>query len=1040
MKQIFTVMLLGLTSIQAFAQVAISTNGADPDASAMLDVISTKSGMLIPRMTTVQRDAIASPATGLLIFNHESNAFEYYNGTDWAGISSTAAPDFNQLEFFEIATAVSNSGSGLSIGSFPDAAQTFTPTEDGLLHEVYISLLSSESIQGTLEIYDEAFTTSSVPVYTQSYAVAGTSRLEKITLDQPVGLISNQLHTLRLAPSGGNLRTHFSQNTYPGGEFLNGFNQDLEFALGLSRYPLRVNSEGITFPDGSVLGSSALVMTNDLLRFSDQSVGTAIDLSAYKQTLNLITNQLTISGSGSSVDLSEYKHQTLNFSNDTLSISGSDSSVDLAGYRQTLGFESGTLTLSGGGSSVDMSEAFKNVENFNVYNTSMMVSNSGSGLTLYTASEAAQTFTPLENAYLREVYLSLADTHSLEGTLEVYDEAYTTSSVPIYTQSYVVDGSRLDLVAIDQAVPLISNQVHTLRLVPTGGDLRTHLSNNTYPGGQFVHPTFINDLEFMLAVSPSELQITSTGITFNDGTSLESAAVIAAPQTLTLSSNTLSISEGNSVDLSGYRQTISRSGQFVNLSDGGGSISLITDEIASSNTYVYVTDNQVSFFLEGSEAWRMKSGWLEPVGNGGNIRIGKDTSPNSGSNLNYSVYIGTSSGNANVDGTYNVAVGDNALRSATSALGSTAIGSESLRNNTGLYNTAIGRQAGQNAEGSGNVFIGYAAGRNALGGNKLYIDNSSTDSPLIYGEFDNNLVRINGSLEINNAYRFPATDGGSNQVLITDGSGNASWSNVDVSDADDDPTNELDSKWTAGSGLIYHNGGDVGIGTASPDSILHVKSTSSTGGTADGITLSQGSYNSEVYHNSEGDLVLRKRINTDQLVLDEDGAVGIGTNAPTQTLDINGTIGIRGGTPAAGKVLTATNADGAAVWRDKFSYSHEAGDALVNGATNTWQSVLPSPSQTLTVEADTPVLVYCSFRFYNTGSEAFINFRLQATGPTTVVSTEIGADMPSQKNECHSFHRLITLSQAGSYTFNLQVDTDNTVTVEDLEITTLKLR
>ena len=51
--------------------------------------------------------------------------------------------------------------------------------------------------------------------------------------------------------------------------------------------------------------------------------------------------------------------------------------------------------------------------------------------------------------------------------------------------------------------------------------------------------------------------------------------------------------------------------------------------------------------------------------------------------------------------------------------------------------------------GSGNVMIGYKAGYYEIGSNKLYIDNSNTTTPLIYGDFANDSVKINGQMEIN---------------------------------------------------------------------------------------------------------------------------------------------------------------------------------------------------------------------------------------------------------------------------------------------------
>ena len=65
----------------------------------------------------------------------------------------------------------------------------------------------------------------------------------------------------------------------------------------------------------------------------------------------------------------------------------------------------------------------------------------------------------------------------------------------------------------------------------------------------------------------------------------------------------------------------------------------------------------------------------------------------------------------------------------------------------GSNNIFIGAGAGENfTVGSGNIFIGNEAGMNATGDNKLYIANSRTTTPLIYGEFDNQLLKINGYL------------------------------------------------------------------------------------------------------------------------------------------------------------------------------------------------------------------------------------------------------------------------------------------------------
>ena len=66
MKQFFTFLAAVVFTATTSAQVGIGTT--TPDASAALDITSTTGGLLVPRMTAVQRDAITSPAQGLIIF------------------------------------------------------------------------------------------------------------------------------------------------------------------------------------------------------------------------------------------------------------------------------------------------------------------------------------------------------------------------------------------------------------------------------------------------------------------------------------------------------------------------------------------------------------------------------------------------------------------------------------------------------------------------------------------------------------------------------------------------------------------------------------------------------------------------------------------------------------------------------------------------------------------------------------------------------------------------------------------------------------
>ncbi len=82
MKKIvlLTIFLL-INSSFILAQVAINNDNSDPDNSAMLHVKSTTKGFLPPQMTTVQRDAISTPAEGLTIYNLDLKCLEFYTGS-----------------------------------------------------------------------------------------------------------------------------------------------------------------------------------------------------------------------------------------------------------------------------------------------------------------------------------------------------------------------------------------------------------------------------------------------------------------------------------------------------------------------------------------------------------------------------------------------------------------------------------------------------------------------------------------------------------------------------------------------------------------------------------------------------------------------------------------------------------------------------------------------------------------------------------------------------------------------------------------------
>lgn len=109
----------------------------------------------------------------------------------------------------------------------------------------------------------------------------------------------------------------------------------------------------------------------------------------------------------------------------------------------------------------------------------------------------------------------------------------------------------------------------------------------------------------------------------------------------------------------------------------------------------------------------------------------------------FNTFLGYSAGNNNKGGNYNTFLGSNAGGYNT-ASDNTFVGYQAgILNTTGKHNTFVGSGAGhENQAGDNNVFIGYSAGYNELGSNKLYISNSTTSTPLIYGDFSAGNVGI----------------------------------------------------------------------------------------------------------------------------------------------------------------------------------------------------------------------------------------------------------------------------------------------------------
>jgi hypothetical protein len=96
----FTGVISSVTPISA-QSVSINSTGQSPDSSALLDLSSTGKGLLVPRLSTSQRNQIGNPAKALFIFNTTTNRFEVNTGTpaapDWQAIPTLLSDEMEQM-------------------------------------------------------------------------------------------------------------------------------------------------------------------------------------------------------------------------------------------------------------------------------------------------------------------------------------------------------------------------------------------------------------------------------------------------------------------------------------------------------------------------------------------------------------------------------------------------------------------------------------------------------------------------------------------------------------------------------------------------------------------------------------------------------------------------------------------------------------------------------------------------------------------------------------------------------------------------------
>jgi trimeric autotransporter adhesin len=314
MKRLFYLLVFIAINKTMNAQVGIGTSS--PASTAQLDIVSNKKGILIPRMTNMERDNnILDPVLGLLIFQTDDiPGFYYFDGKAWKSLAASAAGDEKQIQFMKDGVFAAspnftwdNASNRLNIGkdgslylgetrfihtSIPDIA----PDDEDYLEDgtqnTFVGRQSGESI--TIGNYNTAMGTESLKRNTTGYGntTMGSRALWNNTtgiFNNSFGyysLVSNKTGRFNVAIGSHSLYRNEAgnYNTAIGNSSLNqnkgnyntalGYNAGSYYADGSKNTYLgnNANASADSFSNATALGNEAMVTASNQIQLGNASV------------------------------------------------------------------------------------------------------------------------------------------------------------------------------------------------------------------------------------------------------------------------------------------------------------------------------------------------------------------------------------------------------------------------------------------------------------------------------------------------------------------------------------------------------------------------------------------------------------------------------------------------------------------------------------------------------------------------------------------------------------------------------------------------
>lgn len=574
---------------------------SSPQTSAILDLTSTTQGLLTPRMDTVQRDAIAAPALGLLIFNTDTNQFNVYDGA-WSTISGGGSSAWSDITnpTANLALTMQAFTSTFSYNNATGASNLFTLTDAAANTGTGYLLNLSTGAGSTLN----------------PLRVAVNGGTDALTVDDTGQVVANNFASSGAVITGGSINgTPIGQSTAAAGTFttLTGSTVNATTALQTSG-TTRIDNSGNLTNIGNLTATAAITIAsagagNDIIingadEFIIQDNSTFNGTVAFGSTTTFQSNDiqdaevsdtLTSSifiGSGSTtnaVDLATAEVAGVlpdaNV-NDALTISSSGS-VDwtaLTNYPAACAVGSAISTLA----DVPTCTAF----------------NTDTSITLQDAYDAGNTITTT-NA--RNISITLADT-ATDQTVEI-TQAGTANAFRVNddgtfsdTTPFVVDAS--GNVGIGTAAPGYKTQI-------IGGTGQVTLFNIQDDGGTNIVRVRSDGFHV-----DTVLANINAGLSVNGGTNINVSGAAAttignsSAGALALQGSSVTITSNGANDITLQARAAGTTG-FVNIGEASGSPDILvvgTKTTAGNPTGadggIYYNSNSGKFFIQEGGTWK----------------------------------------------------------------------------------------------------------------------------------------------------------------------------------------------------------------------------------------------------------------------------------------------------------------------------------------------------------------------------------------------------------------------------------------------------